>query len=97
MGIIEGLPANVAIDVDAVNLELQRRQRVQGRGGRMSIESDRVEILSGLRGGRTLGSPLTLKINNRDYTNWQNVMDPLIPWEGTRSLTHARVMLTTRV
>ena len=75
-GIIEGLPANLQLDVDLINHELQRRQQVQGRGARMSIESDVVRVLGGLRAGRTLGSPLALLIENRDHANWQHVYNP---------------------
>ncbi|MBS3873964.1 MAG: chorismate synthase [Firmicutes bacterium] len=75
-GIIEGLPAGVYIDVAKIDAELRRRQRVPGRGGRMSIEADQVKVLSGLRGGYTLGSPLALYIENKDYANWESVMHP---------------------
>ncbi|MBO8125867.1 MAG: chorismate synthase [Firmicutes bacterium] len=74
LAIIEGLPAGVSIDVDAIDQELALRQRGAGRGGRMKIEKDRVKILSGLRFGRTLGSPVSLMIENRDWVNWQEVM-----------------------
>lgn len=72
--IIEGLPANLEIDVDFINEELKRRQCGYGRGARMQIESDTVEILSGVRFGKTLGSPVTLQIKNRDFENWQKIM-----------------------
>lgn len=72
--IIEGLPANMEIDVDFINLELKRRQSGYGRGGRMQIESDTVEIMSGVRFGKTFGSPVTLVIKNRDFENWQKIM-----------------------
>lgn len=75
-GMIEGFPANVAIDIDAINRDLARRQRGHGRGGRMQIETDKIRFLSGLRGGRTLGSPLSFSIENKDYENWQAYMDP---------------------
>lgn len=74
--VIEGLPAGLGLDVAAVNRDLARRQLGYGRGGRMRIEQDEVEILSGLRFGRTLGSPLTLSIANRDWANWQDRMAP---------------------
>lgn len=73
VGIIEGLPPHIDIDIDKVNSELKRRQQVQGRGGRMQIEADEVEILSGLRQGKTMGSPLAVTIRNRDHVNWQDV------------------------
>ena len=72
--IIEGLPAGLNIDIDFINSELKRRQNGYGRGGRMKIESDTVKITSGVRFGKTLGSPLTLTIENRDWVNWQKVM-----------------------
>jgi len=72
--IIEGLPANVPVDIDLVNHELWRRQQGYGRGGRMKIESDKVEIVSGLRFGKTLGSPLGFILRNNDWKNWQDEM-----------------------
>ncbi|HHT64371.1 MAG: chorismate synthase [Bacillota bacterium] len=74
--IIEGIPANLPLTAEFINHELARRQMGYGRGGRMSIEKDQVEILSGVRNGLTLGSPITLQIRNRDWVNWQKVMDP---------------------
>lgn len=72
--IIEGLPSGVPIDIDIINNELKRRQGGYGRGGRMQIECDKVRIVSGVRFGVTLGSPLTLVITNRDYANWVEEM-----------------------
>ena len=72
--IIEGLPSGLEIDVDFINSELKRRQQGYGRGGRMQIETDTVEITSGVRFGKTIGSPLTLVIYNKDYENWQKIM-----------------------
>ncbi len=72
--IIEGLPAGLSIDPAFINRELWRRQQGYGRGGRMKIETDEVEILSGVRHGKTLGSPVSLLIRNRDFENWQDVM-----------------------
>lgn len=68
--VIEGLPAGLCLTAAEINSDLARRQQGYGRGGRMNIERDRVEVLSGLRFNRTLGSPLTLKISNRDWENW---------------------------
>ncbi|HSW35728.1 MAG TPA: chorismate synthase [Candidatus Limnocylindrales bacterium] len=79
-GIVEGLPAGLALHTAEINRHLQRRQSGFGRGARMAIEKDRVEILSGLRFNRTLGSPLTLQVKNRDWENWQEIMAP----EGQR-------------
>lgn len=72
--IIEGLPAGLPITAEEINHELARRQTGYGRGGRMLIEKDQVKILSGVRHGKTLGSPLTLVVENRDWKNWTNVM-----------------------
>jgi chorismate synthase len=74
VAIVEGLPAGLPVNVDRINHELWRRQQGYGRGGRMKIEQDRVEILSGVRHGLTLGSPLALMIENKDWANWNEVM-----------------------
>ena len=74
--IVEGMPAGVEVDIDLINDILKRRQGGYGRGKRMAIENDKVEILSGVRNGVTLGSPITLRINNRDWENWQEIMCP---------------------
>jgi chorismate synthase len=75
--IIEGMPANLELDEGCINRDLGRRQQGYGRGGRMSIEKDRVNFLSGVRWGKTLGSPITLSIRNRDWENWDKKMSPL--------------------
>lgn len=72
--IIEGVPAGFRIDEEFINSELRRRQGGCGRGERMKIEADTVEIISGVRFGKTLGSPITLVIKNKDYENWQKIM-----------------------
>jgi chorismate synthase len=74
--IVEGMPAGVPVDIDLINRDLARRQGGYGRGGRMKIEQDTAQPLSGLRHGKTLGSPVTLLIENRDWVNWQEVMSP---------------------
>jgi chorismate synthase len=74
IAIVEGLPAGLPIDVQQINDELWRRQQGYGRGARMKIEQDRIEILSGVRHGQTLGSPVALMIENKDWENWQEVM-----------------------
>ncbi|MDU2065665.1 MAG: chorismate synthase, partial [Sporomusaceae bacterium] len=74
--IMEGLPAGLKLSSEKINEQLARRQQGYGRGGRMKIETDKVTILSGLRFGETLGSPLTLQILNRDWQNWQGKMAP---------------------
>ena len=72
--IVEGAPAGLAIRAEEIDQELRRRQGGYGRGGRMRIESDRAEILSGVRHGETLGSPITLMVRNRDWENWTVAM-----------------------
>lgn len=74
VAVVEGMPAGVAIDMAAVNHQLWRRQQGYGRGGRMKIERDAAEVLSGVRHGETLGSPIALLIENRDHRNWVDVM-----------------------
>ena len=74
--IIEGLPAGLQISGEAINKDLARRQQGYGRGGRMQIETDRAKILSGVRWGETLGSPLTLAVINLDWENWCEKMSP---------------------
>lgn len=74
--IVEGMPAGLAITAGCIDAELKRRQGGYGRGGRMKIESDRVEISSGVRHGLTLGSPVSLLIKNLDWENWSLVMSP---------------------
>lgn len=77
--IIDGLPAGIPISVEEINHDLKRRQGGYGRGGRMLIETDTVEITSGVRHGKTLGSPITLIVKNDDFKNWETVMgiDPV--------------------
>jgi chorismate synthase len=74
--IVEGLPAGLELTPDDVDRDLARRQLGHGRGGRMKIESDRAEVYAGVRHGRTLGSPVALRIVNRDYANWEERMNP---------------------
>src|SRR6187431_3783886 len=71
---VDGLPAGLALDIDALNHQLKRRQGGYGRGRRMQIESDRAEIWSGVRHGRSTGAPIALLIRNRDWVNWQQTM-----------------------
>ena len=74
VGILEGMPAGLEIGEEEIARHLRRRQQGYGRGDRMKIESDRARILSGVRGGRTLGTPIALMIENRDWVNWQDRM-----------------------
>ena len=76
---VEGLPAGLSISRDYINHELWRRQQGYGRGGRMKIERDRVQVKTGLRHGATIGSPLTLEIPNLDFPNW--AADRMAVWE----------------
>jgi chorismate synthase len=74
VAILEGMPAGLPVDADAIAADLRRRQGGYGRGRRMAIESDRAEILSGVRRGRTTGAPIALLIPNKDWVNWQKTM-----------------------
>src|SRR5947207_4659725 len=71
---VEGVPAGLAIGSDELGVDLARRQRGYGRGARQAIEHDRAEIVSGVRHGTTLGSPILLLVRNRDWENWTQVM-----------------------
>ncbi len=76
IGTIEGVPSGLPVDVGFINLQLRRRQLGYGRGGRMQIEHDRIDITSGVRNGKTLGSPVSFIIWNRDWEHWQTAMSP---------------------
>ncbi len=89
--IIEGLPSGLAVDKEYINRELARRQKGYGRGGRMQIEADEVEIFAGVRNGKTLGSPISFLISNRDYDNWQDIMN-----SGTCSRINDKVLTRPR-
>ncbi|MBA3242449.1 MAG: chorismate synthase, partial [Acidobacteria bacterium] len=93
VAIVEGMPAGMSVDIEGINHELERRQWGYGRGGRMKIERDRVEILSGVRHGATLGSPVALMIENKDWANWSEVMAaeaPAAPPEKSREVKRPR-------
>jgi chorismate synthase len=92
IGILEGLPAGLPVDAGFINLQLRRRQLGYGRGGRMKIEKDEAEVMSGIRHGRTLGSPITLMIRNRDWSHWEIPMSPEpVPQDANvRPLTRPR-------
>jgi len=90
--IIEGVPAGLRLSALDINADLKRRQMGYGRGGRMKIESDRAEITSGVRAGKTLGSPIALTIQNKDWENWQKVMSP----EATGEEAEARKITRPR-
>lgn len=74
--IVEGLPAGLRLDAEALNRDMARRQLGHGRGGRMKIETDAAEVTAGVRHGRTLGGPVALQVANRDYANWEDRMNP---------------------
>ncbi|HET9104888.1 MAG TPA: chorismate synthase [Solirubrobacteraceae bacterium] len=74
--LIEGLPAGLMLDREAIDRDLARRQLGHGRGGRMKIERDRAEVTAGVRHGRTLGGPIALQVHNRDFANWEERMNP---------------------
>jgi chorismate synthase len=91
IGIIEGLPAGLAISEEYINKQLERRQKGYGRGGRMAIEKDQVQIIGGIRNGNTLGSPVSFLIKNLDYENWQEIMSPgPCPREKEKVVTRPR-------
>lgn len=81
IAIVEGIPAGLEISGEFINRELARRQKGYGRGSRMRIEKDQAEILSGVRRGRSIGSPIAIRIENRDWGNWQEVMAVSLPRE----------------
>jgi len=74
VGIIEGIPAGLSLEAEYINRQLHRRQQGYGRGGRMKIEADRAEIISGVRFGKTIGSPIALLVWNKDWENWKDQM-----------------------
>jgi chorismate synthase len=76
VAIVEGLPAGLELSPEDIDRDLARRQLGHGRGGRMKIERDRAEVTAGVRHGRTLGSPVALRVENRDYQNWEERMNP---------------------
>jgi chorismate synthase len=95
VAILTGLPAGLVLDREAIDIDLRRRQEGYGRSPRQRIEQDRVEVLAGLRHGRTLGTPLALVVQNRDHANWEWGMSPWPPegepsGKGTKSVTVPR-------
>jgi chorismate synthase len=90
ISLISGVPAGFPVKLDDINAELGRRQKGYGRGGRMAIENDRAKVLSGIRGGFTLGSPVAFLIENRDWENWAPYMDPTNAVQGGREVTRPR-------
>src|SRR5918992_2330022 len=95
VGILTGLPAGLTLDREAIDADLARRQQGYGRSPRQQIEQDRVEVLAGLRHGRTLGTPLAMVVENRDHKNWEWGMSPWPPegeasGKGTKPVTLPR-------
>jgi chorismate synthase len=90
ISLVEGIPAHLVIDFDFIDNELRRRQGGYGRGGRMKIERDQVRFLSGVRHGKTLGSPIAMLIENKDWVNWQEVMSPHESDSTDRRVTRPR-------
>jgi len=95
VAIVTGLPAGLALDRDAIDADLRRRQQGYGRSPRQQLEHDEVEVLAGLRHGRTLGTPLALVVRNRDHKNWAWGMSPWLPegepqGKGTKPVTLPR-------
>ncbi|MGA2261276.1 MAG: chorismate synthase [Acidobacteriota bacterium] len=92
IGILEGLPSGLAVDTDFINDQLHRRQLGYGRGRRMQIERDHIEITSGVRHGKTLGSPVSFTIENKDWNNWRIPMstDPVPEGSALGSITRPR-------
>lgn len=77
ISILDGVPANIELNIEEINYELEKRQGGYGRGGRMKIEKDKINILGGVRGKITLGGPISIEIKNKDYENWVQYMNPM--------------------
>lgn len=77
ISILDGVPANIELDIDEINNELKKRQGGYGRGARMKIEQDKINILGGVRGKKTLGGPISIEVKNKDYENWSKYMNPM--------------------
>ena len=77
ISILDGVPSNIELNIDEINSELKKRQGGYGRGGRMKIEQDKINILGGVRGKLTLGGPISIEVKNKDYQNWTEYMNPM--------------------
>jgi len=88
--IVEGIPAGLSIDEKYISIQMSRRQRGFGRGGRMAIEKDLAKIVSGVRHGQTLGSPISMEIKNEDWKNWSDAMDVGVNENPTKTVTRLR-------
>jgi chorismate synthase len=92
LAFLSGLPASLPVDVEFINHELHRRQLGYGRGGRQKIEKDRADIFAGVRHGKTIGAPIALRIENRDWTNWEKIL----PVEGPASAGSEKALVAPR-
>jgi chorismate synthase len=96
VAVLEGIPAGLALGTEYVNHQLARRQQGYGRGRRMQIESDQVELLGGVRAGETIGSPIAMLIRNRDWKNWQDIMNPALNEGETPGAARRRAVTRPR-
>jgi len=93
LAFVSGLPAALPVDLEFINNELRRRQLGYGRGGRQKIEKDRGDVFAGVRHGKTIGAPVALRIENRDWANWEKIL----PVEASaESANHERRLLAPR-
>ena len=92
LAFLSGLPASLPVDVEFINYELHRRQLGYGRGGRQKIEKDRADIFAGVRHGQTIGAPIALRIENRDWANWEKIL----PVEGPASAGSEKALVAPR-
>ena len=89
LGVLEGMPAGLPLSAQEIDLQLRRRQMGYGRGRRMKIEQDRAALISGIRHGRTLGSPVGILVENRDWANWTDRMSVEPTGEPVKTVTRA--------
>src|SRR5262245_31218411 len=92
LAFLSGLPAGLSVDVEYINHELHRRQLGYGRGGRQKIEKDRADIFAGVRHGQTIGAPIALRIENRDWPNWEKIL----PVEGSPAVATEKELVAPR-
>jgi len=92
LAFVSGLPAQMPVDIKFINHELRRRQLGYGRGGRQKIEKDTAEIFAGVRHGKTIGAPIALRIENRDWANWEKIL----PVEAGKEDPSARKLVAPR-
>ncbi len=90
VGILEGLPAGIELDEEKINAELTKRQQGYGRGARQQLEKDKIEILSGIRFGKTLGSPIAFMVENKDFSNWKEEMSAFGNGKNVEKITKLR-------